>query len=199
VRVIWCSLVVCFMVTFCVADERALLPKGKELHAGDIENQKKFLDAKARRAEELSNRRARGHELARQKAYNKKIAKEWEIFTQRFEIRRTVPIYSGDYLIGSKVVVSPNHEAIAAYQRELQILKWNAMTEQQRRDMALFEIAKNTGVIAQNTGATAANTRRIADGTEAIGRELRGIAWDIDGIARQEEIDRMIRREWPLP
>ncbi|MBC8867798.1 MAG: serine protease [Planctomycetes bacterium] len=108
---------------------------------------------------------------ARQKAYAKKIAREWALFSQRFVIRQNVPIYSGTYVVGWRVVVTPNHAALREYKRQLDYMAWNAMTDQQKRDLALFTIAHNTGVIA-------GNTRQIAD------------------QLKRDAIDRMVNETW---
>ena len=121
-----------------------------------------------------------------QRAYEKRFAKEWEAFTERFVIREVVPVYSGAYQIGSRVVVRPNYPAIREYQLQLDLIAWNSMTDQQKRDLALFTIARNTGVIAANTGLIAQQSARIADGVEDVARQL-----------RQEAIDRKIAELYP--
>jgi hypothetical protein len=192
---ILCFLVAWLLVATSFADEGLKRKQGNDDQARGVVDQQKFDDAKAARSAELKNRKTRGRELSRQKEYNKRIANEWAIFARRFENRTTVPIYSGNYLIGSKVVVTPNYEAIAAYQRELEVRNWNAMSDQQKRDMALFVIANNTGAIAANTG-------RIADAADGIVGQLHDIKGKLDDLEqakRREEIDRIIRQEWPLP
>ncbi len=87
-------------------------------------------------------------ELVKQRAIEKlerkKAAKAWAEFTSRFVIRQTVPVYSGAYQTGWQVVVTPNYPAIEEYRRQLEAAAWNSMTDQQKRDMALFTIARNT-------------------------------------------------------
>src|SRR6187399_318694 len=71
-----------------------------------------------------------------ERAFQKKIAKEWEIFSRRFVIREVVPIYSGPYHVGNRVVETPNYAAIQEYQDQLDVMAWNSMSDQQKRDLA---------------------------------------------------------------
>ncbi len=124
-------------------------------------------------------------ELVQQRAIEKlerkRVAKAWAEFTSRFVIRQTVPIYSGAYQIGSRVVVTPNYPAIEEYRQRLEAAAWSSMTDQQKRDMALFIVARNTGLIAANTAVIAANTCQIAEDVREIEDEL-----------RRQELNRMI-------
>jgi len=113
-------------------------------------------------------------ELVKQRAIEKlerkRAAKAWAEFTSRFVIRQSVPVYSGAYQIGWRVVETPNYPAIEEYRRELEAEAWNSMTDQQKRDFVLITIARNTGLIAANTRQIAADARRIADQLEEDAR-----------------------------
>ncbi len=135
-----------------------------------------------------------------QRAYEKRIAKEWEKFTARFVNRQVVPVYSGPYQIGTRMVVTPNYAAIRAYKNQLDLMAWNSMTDEQKRDLALFTIARNTGVIAANTGLIANNTGVIAANTGQIAQQNARIAEGVEDVARQlrqEAIDRKVAELFP--
>lgn len=127
--------------------------------------------------------RQRGIAAAQAKKERKRLEAAWAEFTSRFVIRRMVPVYSGPYQVGVQVVETPNYVAIEQYRRQLEALVWNSMTDQQKRDMALFIIAKNSGIIAANTGRIANQAGRIADQLEADARnrEIERIRDDILG------------------
>ena len=172
-----------------VVPQRAADKKARQgavtLRAAD---NKKREEAVSQRAAVKKARQGAVTQLAADKAYQKRIAEEWAEFSERFVIRRIEPIYSGPYQVGARMVVTPNYEAIDEYKRQLDIMAWNAMTDQQKRDLALFTIAANTGVIAANTGVVAANTGVIAANTEAIADQL-----------RSDALNRLIEERWPRP
>lgn len=142
-----------------------------------------------------ATRRELVKQRAMERAYQKKIAKAWEAFTRQFVIRQAVPIYSGPYQVGVRVVETPNYPAIRNYQRKLDLLAWNSMTDQQKRDLALFTIARNTGIIAANTAMIAEENARIAAG---VNRVAAGID-EIGEQVRRDAIDQMIDHQFPRP
>jgi hypothetical protein len=139
-------------------------------------------------ADDEASRRERVKQRAMQRAYNKRIAKEWQAFTRQFVIRRSVPVYSGPYQVGWRIVETPNYPAIQAYHRQLNLMVWNSMTDQQKRDLALFTIARNTGIIAANSQAIARDTARIARQVDEIALRT-----------RMEAIELLIEDIWPGP
>ncbi len=118
-------------------------------------------------------------ERAKQKAYQKQAAKEWAAFSRRFVIREVVPVYSGPYQVGTRVVETPNYDAIQDYLNQLEVMRFNSMSDQQKRDYALFKIARNTGVIALEA-------EKIAGSLDRIDQQL-----------KQDSIDRMINSRYP--
>ena len=90
-----------------------------------------------------------------------RLCEAWAAFTSRFVIRQSVPVYSGAYQTGWRVIATPNLPAIEAYRRQLEALDSSSMTDQQKRDLLLIRMAKANGIFPSDSGEAASTTRAI--------------------------------------
>ncbi|MDM4017771.1 hypothetical protein [Roseiconus lacunae] len=161
------------------------------VHAEDLEALRKAREA---RKAEVEARRERGRELAAERQRQKQLAKELARFREQFIIRQRVPIRSGVYVIGWRVVETPNYEAIQAYQRQLAQQRWDAMTPQQKRDAALMTIASSSRAMSAAAG-------QMANSMDSMSTSLQSIQLDVSRMADQADrraISQFIDDTWSV-